>query len=743
MMKNIANTVSAVHAIPLLLMAGITHSQTPGQQSLRNTSVEEIYVGIEEIYVTAQKRSENLQETPIAISAYSAEDMMKLGVTDVPTLVTQTPSVYGAPYPLSNTILTLYMRGQGNNDPMQITKDGSIGIYENGIYNSRPQSIIFDLADVEQVEVLRGPQGTLYGRNTTGGAMNIVSRAPSGEFGLRQLLSGGDRQQFRSITNIDLPAVARISSKITLAAGNDDGYVKNIGSSNNFNEKQYLGARLALLWKPTESFSADYGYTWADIRTTPGYLNNPSLAGLDVIDGATYRATKYETYRAVDLRKSPTKIHDHTLTLTWELSPTTTLKSLTGQRNLDMTNYTDTVESYGLGIPVVDYLDSEQFSQEFQLIGSIGERVHYVAGLYYFDESAEHLQAGDFIFAGIPPIHYDRYVEADSESQAVYAQLTWTPPVLDDKLELTFGARYTKDSRKASRDYESAGFVIDANTTNDQDFSRSTPSFTAAYAVHENLSIYAKAASGYRAGGSSESGSDFRRTFGPETLDTFELGMKADWLRRRLRTNIALFHSDYEDIQLDVSPDPENVTITQTFNAGKAVIRGVEVDVIAALTPDLRLTLAYAMLDSEVKKVSVPGSPVGAADFVIPYAPDNSFSAALDYTFLRFGTGSFVTNLNYAWKDDAYNTSGAGPNVPGRDYYRTRAYGLLNGRLTLEYQPAASRNPVRVSLWGRNLLDKDNAVYTSAIGSSFTGYSSSTFNYAEPFSYGLEVQFSL
>jgi iron complex outermembrane receptor protein len=150
------------------------------------------------------------------------------------------------------------------------------------------------------------------------------------------------------------------------------------------------------------------------------------------------------------------------------------------------------------------------------------------------------------------------------------------------------------------------------------------------------------------------------------------------------------------------------------------------------------------MLDSEVKKVSVPGSPlISAADFVIPYAPDNSLSVALDYTFFRFGAGSLATNLNYAWKDDVYNTSGAGPNVPGRDYYGTRAYGLLNGRLTLEYQPAISRNPVRISLWGRNLLDADDPIYTSAIGSSFTGYSSSTFNYAEPFSYGIEVQFAL
>src|SRR5690625_2414871 len=150
---------------------------------------------IEEVIITAQKRAESLQETPIAINAFSGDELMDRGIFDVADLASQTPAIYGAPYPSSNSVLTLYMRGQGNNDPMQITKDGSIGIYENGIYNARPQNLIFDLADVERVEVLRGPQGTLYGRNTTGGAMNIISRAPSGEFGIRQTIGFGDREQ--------------------------------------------------------------------------------------------------------------------------------------------------------------------------------------------------------------------------------------------------------------------------------------------------------------------------------------------------------------------------------------------------------------------------------------------------------------------------------------------------------------------------------------------------------------------
>lgn len=195
-------------------------------------------------------------------------------------------------------------------------------------------------------------------------------------------------------------------------------------------------------------------------------------------------------------------------------------------------------------------------------------------------------------------------MDATSESRAAYTQLTWTPDILEDRLAVTVGARYTEDERDATRDYTVGGFVIDANAVNEKEFNRTTPSLTLAYAFSDTINAYARAASGYRAGGSSESASDFSRTFGPETLDTCEIGVKAEWFDQRLRTNLALFTSDYNDIQLDVSPDLNDVTITQTFNAGEAVINGLELDVVAAITDDLTLTVGYALLDTEVKEVS-------------------------------------------------------------------------------------------------------------------------------------------
>lgn len=163
--------------------------------------------GIADIVVTAQKRAESLQSTPIAISAFTGETLADYGIHSVADVATVTPSLYAAPHPNSPTALQLYMRGQGTNNPMQITKDGAVGLYLDGFYLARPQSATMDMADIERIEVLGGPQGTLYGRNTTGGAINIIIIKPTDEFGLRQNPEPGNYGHVRTLTNLDLPAL--------------------------------------------------------------------------------------------------------------------------------------------------------------------------------------------------------------------------------------------------------------------------------------------------------------------------------------------------------------------------------------------------------------------------------------------------------------------------------------------------------------------------------------------------------
>ena len=206
-------------------------------------------VGLEEVVVTAQRREESLQDAPIAITVLSTEKLELRGIDNFRNIAEHTPSMSFTPYPSSTNTLILYMRGQGVADSMQITSDGSVGLYQDGFYISRPQLSTFDLADTERVEVLRGPQGTLYGRNTTGGAVNLISKRPTGELDIKQSLSVGSRDYFRTLTALDLPEWHGLSTKVTYLYSRQDGVVDNLDiSSRDYQEEHQRAGRIALAW---------------------------------------------------------------------------------------------------------------------------------------------------------------------------------------------------------------------------------------------------------------------------------------------------------------------------------------------------------------------------------------------------------------------------------------------------------------------------------------------------------------
>ena len=211
---------------------------------------------IEEVTVTAEKREESLQSTPIAITALSADALKDKGITSFEGVAQNSPSISLTPYPSSRNTLILFMRGQGQSDAQQVTQDGSVGMYVDGIYSSRPQAATFDLADIERVEVLRGPQGTLYGRNTTGGAVNIISKKPTGEFGFSEDFTYGSYNQIRSLTIVDLPKVGDFSAKLSYLRSRRDGTVENNGGSNDFNYDSQNAGRLAVRGRRLGSHAA-------------------------------------------------------------------------------------------------------------------------------------------------------------------------------------------------------------------------------------------------------------------------------------------------------------------------------------------------------------------------------------------------------------------------------------------------------------------------------------------------------
>lgn len=728
--------------------------------------------GLDDIVVTAQKRAENLQETPIAMSALDTSALQKLGVASIADLATSTPSLYTSPYPNSPTTVMMFIRGMGTTNPYQITKDGAVGLYLDGFYLSRPQSATIDMADIERVEILRGPQGTLYGRNTTGGAVNIITRKPTGEAGVRGSLQAGTLDTLRALTNIDLPAIGDFAAKLTLLASNRQGWTKNSGGAD-FGGMEQLGGELAVRWTPGERTTVDYAYDLGRVDSTALYYNNDVLEGF--LPG--YASSRGRTYRGIDLPETTTRYHGHRLAIELEASDALTLRSLSGYRYLNANSVQDYHEIWSTpavnqvtNVRPSDTIKSRQYSQEVQLVGSVGETLDYVLGLYFFQEKARHFSNVLTITGqkGASPlsISRDRTTWVNSRSVAAFSQLEWTPDILEGRLSFIAGARYTWDRRRAQRDERqtislASGTVISATSDlgleNRQKFSKFNPSATISYAFADDINGYLKISTGYRAGGSDEGALIFDAPFRPETLVNYEAGLKSDLFDRRLRINLAAFWMDYDDIQIEMQPKIGATSISQTVNAGKGRMAGLEAELTAALSDNLRISGSWTWLKPKLKSVLAepggvldpatnPESPYRVGDnladyFAFTYAPEHSFSASLDATLARLGEDSLDLFVSWSWKDRAFVTGGVGPAVPGRQNAAIPSYGVVDARLTWTIERDGG-DPWSVSLWARNLLDNKYWANIVPVGNALTGYTGQGYTYGQPRTVGLQLTYS-
>lgn len=766
----IAGGTMAVLGVPM------AHAQQPSQTAPQPSQAapQQASGAIEEIVVTAERREASLQDTPIAISALSADMLADRGITDIEGIAKASPSVSFTPYPSSSNTLIMYMRGQGVADAAQITLDSAVGLYQDGFYVSRAQAVTFDLADIERVEVLRGPQGTLYGRNTTGGAVNIISKKPTGELGFRQELGFGSENRLRSLSVLDLPRLGGLSTKVSFLKREQDGYVKNPGgdgSDHDFGEEGQTAGRIALRWDTGGPFTADAFYEIGEMTSTPNYYTNVALGPLLGLVGIPYSSDgkpEDDAYRGFDLPESEADVQGMGLTLTWDVNDALTLRSLTGYRDVETVFTQDYADAFLAGFRSHDDINAHQFSQELQALGTVlDDRLDYLIGLYYFKEGARHfenVQIRDLPFFPAPLfVDKDRSVEAEAESEAAFVQLTWTPPVLDDRLDLTVGGRYTRDTRDASRTlqnrfrlFDNTGAVPpvygpaplcdfvtftvlppncdvvtgqepDPNnpnqiTSNSVDSSKFNPAFTANYKWTDDLNTYLRVATGYKAGGSSESVDvgQFGNTFDPESVTTYELGLKSMLFGRTLQANVAAFYSDFEDMQLFFNTSIADLSVVLATNAGQATVKGVEFESVWQPIDSLRLSFDYAYLDATFDEVIAPAgtifdpavnpaSPYQVGQnvkdvFVMPYAPENSYNVGADWKFANFDASALSLILNYRWEDRTYLSAPAGEAVPGHEFYSRKSFGLLDARLSWQID-FTNGSHGRVDVYGKNILD--------------------------------------
>ncbi len=712
---------------------------------------------LEEVLVTAQKRTESLQDIPIAITAYDADAIEAMGLINAKDIGQASPSLQMPAYPFSNTNLALFIRGIGNADSIVITKDPTVGLYYDGVYAARSTGLLADLSDLERVEILRGPQGTLYGRNTTAGAVNFINAKPTGELAFKQTLSAGNYGSWRSVSHLNLPEAAGFKAKVTASFSDRDGWVENEGANQvpgydytDYYEKETEGYRIALRYDGIDSLLMDYSYDYSDVTSSPGYFQyGGPTGGLSpafepVTSSFTDRLKNTRTPTGGDkfayyLPDSDTEVKGHNLTISYDLSENLQLKSITGYREFDddvSQNFSQSFDNAG-SLETHTRTDHDQFSQELQLIGS-ADRLNYVSGIYYFNENGDQSErqfldralvdelgifAIDLItgmpctdgttpgpictdFAAAFPTYLGEYaVDTDVESWAAFGQATWTPNMLEDRLDLTLGFRYTDDDRDAQRTND--GWYANSFAPGKTDSQKDKVDYTAVadYNWTDDISTYAKISTGFRSGGSSRNGVDFNKPFDNEDLTSYELGWKSEWMDQRLRINGAAFYTEVDDIILDYLPFPASAPqLVESFNSGDADIWGVEIDLQAAITDQFFVGFNYAYLDYDINDALFPDGSDRTDTTELVWAPENAYAITSDYDLpLSFGQLRF--HLDYSWQDDQFalaNTDSGEVVVAD--------FGLLNGRISLADVDLLGGN-WQFAVWGRNLTDEDSANY--------------------------------
>ena len=664
--------------------------------------------GLQDIVVTAERREQNLQDIPISISSFGPRALETKGITGIGDLNAAIPNVQFTPFPNVGTNIRIFIRGIGNvND--QITQDPSVAVYLDGIYAARIQGQATEVAELERVEVLRGPQGSLYGRNATGGAINFISRAPSFDgFSGSQRLSIGNYDLFEARTFVNAPIADRLAVQLSYLHSERDGFVKNLGTgAPRFGDRRRDAYRAAVRWQPTDDIDIRYSYDRSEVGDTAPY----GLTPVPFYPNRARRPSESSPF-VRDLERNDITAQGHSLIATWDVADTLQIKSLTGYRKLD-TQYNQNAAPGAFGPFPANrnqfFQNQDQFSQEIQLIGDLfDDQLRYVGGVYYLTESADNYDTSrqfNFNFAN-PGLNFiERNVTAKNTAYAAYAQATYSPEGLDRRLHLTMGGRYSHDKRAGSFQRSVTPMVgpqvvgpFGEGTRSSSDFS---PNFTVAYDVTRDINFYAKFVSGYKTGGFNVNASSlakFIAGFGPEDVKSYEVGLKSEWLDRTLRFNLALFHMDYRDIQVGV-PDAVNPVLVDIINAGKARIRGLEMDITARPTDGLTVAVNYGYLDATFTEVINSAGVNIAPTFPFVQAPKHSLTASVDYVFPETSVGEFSVNVSYSQVDRQFSQ-------PGDARYIIPSYGLLDARLTLAKIPLFNSG-VKLAVWGKNLTDKE------------------------------------
>jgi iron complex outermembrane receptor protein len=718
--------------------------------------------GIEDIIVTARRREETLQSQALSISAIGAEKLEAMNVKSLLDL-TGVPNVSFNKQPGFMNTVEASIRGITESDPI-LTNDQPIAMYVDGVLIGRAVAAGLDLIEPERVEILRGPQGSLFGRNTTGGAINITLPQPTDDMGvtLRVGYASNNELTLRGIIDTGVLGSSGLKARIAVQRHTMDGYVRNTKTSDG---KFWPGADETnnlyfALHGDIGSSGASFDYrldyshmlqyllssqlTYADPDIVAYYANSPALGG----DALTVSPNRLGAMPLLPLQRSKGHVFGNALTVNVPFNDAINLKSITALRYFTtdampnssgqgllfgpvVTNFAPfTVEiqrvtpyelARGLfGNPEGDHSHQRQISQELQLQGQIG-RHKYVAGGYFFTEKFKEKYYAFLTLpgalVGLPPtLGFNAPGGANyngkSESYAVYLSDTYTPPILDDKLEITGGIRYTID--KKTLDFPTDIVFGQTFTHHYRKFSAVSGDFTAKYQWTPDFMTYFRFANAYKSGGFGGRDAPNAPGFEPETANNFEVGLKSDWLDRRLRVNADIFFTKYDDKQISTfSSDLSagGVNASHVANAGSAQYLGSEVEVTLQPVQQWQVELNWGHTWPKYNQFlyqPLTNGPIfniaGSARF--NYFSKTSFSIGTQYTVADLSIGELSLRADYSFKSGVYFHPSNTFNTRN-ELIKSGNQTLLNASINLAHIPISQgKSELAVSVYSTNLLNK-------------------------------------
>ena len=711
---------------------------------------------LEEIIVTATHREENLQTVPISVTALSAETLEKADIFDAGTIAQHTPGLAYAEF--SPGQANVSMRGISSADD-GAGLDNSVALFLDGVYIGRGASINFDMFDLDRVEVLRGPQGTLFGRNAIGGAINVITAKPTEEFQVKVGATAGNEGILRYRGLVSGPLSDRLSGKISATHREHDGFVENLVLGIDQGDEDQSSIRGQLNWSLDSSnwlLSADYMEDdRGDMGRTPVVDNAPLQAILaqNGITGPWQNAASADGH-------SNRKASGISLTgeIDFEKGVITSITAFR-QSETDWEMLSVGAPLGGLGLPfdeVVDDIveDIDTFSQEFRWTSSLGGKLEYTAGLYFFTEDTNRVEifritaAGTYGDPAAPfrltdvgdqAIIGNEYARTANEttSYAVYGQFTYQ---FTDALGLTVGGRYTRDEKKytaesvncalvAANDPSIIGtqwenfapcggvggslnIIAEVFEVNPEDsWTDFSPMVALQYYLNDGTMLYGSAARGFKSGGFAGSQgveSSASLPVDQETATNYELGLKGDFADDSLRINAAVFYTDYQDLQVvRFGPVPNSAFGTfVTTNVGSADIKGLELELTWFITERFSLDGYYAYLDTETQDLvfETTGGIIDASGKTLTRAPENTANITALYD-LPTGIGDFDFRLSFSHTDEQRT-----------DFVDDRIIQDPSDIWDARIGWTAPNANWDVALWGKNLTDEAYISHMYVIG---------------------------